>query len=444
MEVTKISPIKKTLDKAVSYILNPQKAKYISSYACAPITADLEFELTLDENSRSGGVNKAYHIIQSFKPDEITPELAHEIGQQLLEKQLQGKYEYVLTTHVDKEHIHNHVIFCASSFMTHTKYNDCDKTYYQLREVSDALCVEHGLSVIPPTKNKGKSYHEWHMDQRGDSWKSHLKENIDSCIQTSRNFETFTASMQAQGYEIKYGKHLAFRAEKQQRFTRAKILGEAYTEENIKTRIAHNKELPVKKNKKINPSNQRMSLMVELDKNKKVLESKGYEQWAKNHNLKQGAKTLNLLQEYGVHSMEEWEAKKRGNQDAMTTCTSDIKAIKKELANTKIMLKQLTIYEDTKASIDKTPKNKRQTAEYESATLLFKSATKALKNAHMAPSKQLKAELCQQVQALQKRQQHLYKEHRQLKKMQRQYHIIEENLTQLLKPTSTKSLDRYL
>lgn len=440
--ITKIHPIKQTLYKAIGYILNPAKTQFISSYACAPETADLEFELTLDENSRSGGVNKAYHIIQSFKPDELTPELAHEIGQQLLEKQLQGKYEYVLTTHVDKDHIHNHVIFCASSFVTHTKYNDCDKTYYQLREASDTLCAEHGLSVIPPNKNKGKSYHEWQMDQLGESWKSQLKAVIDKCIQTSKDFEAFTTAIQAQGYEIKYGKHLAFRAEKQKRFTRAKTLGEAYTEENIKARITENCMLPVKKNKKINLTNQPLSVMVALDKNKKVLESKGYEQWAKIHNLKQGAKTLNLLEAYGIHSLAEWEEKKSNHQKAMNTCTNEIKRIEKELAHTKAMLKQLTIYEDTKASISKTPKNKRQTSEYQSATLLFQTAGNALKEAHMIPNKQMKAKLHQQVNKLQKKQQSLYKEHIALKQTQRKYRIIEQNLAQLLKPATTKSLER--
>ncbi|MBC1743471.1 relaxase/mobilization nuclease domain-containing protein [Listeria welshimeri] len=442
MAVTKISAIKKTLDKSITYILNPEKTKYVSSFACSPETADLEFELTLDENSRSGGVNKAYHIIQSFKPDEITPELAHEIGQQLLEKQLQGKYEYVLTTHVDKDHIHNHVIFCASSFVTHTKYNDCTKTYYQLREASDVLCAEHSLSVILPNQNKGKSYHEWQMDQLSESWKSQLKDVIDKCIQTSKDFEAFTTAIQAQGYEIKYGKHLAFRAEKQKRFTRAKTLGEAYTEENIKARIAENCKLSVKKNKKINPTSQQLSVMVTLDKNKKVLESKGYEQWAKINNLKQGAKTLNLLQEYSIHSLAEWEEKNIHHQEAMNTCTNELKTIEKELAHTKAMLKQLTIYEDTKASMSKTPKNKRQTSEYQSATLLFKTASNALKEARMTPNKQVKAELDQQVQQLQKKQQQLYKEHTALKQTQRQYHIIEQNLAQLIKPATTKSLDR--
>lgn len=398
--------------------------------------------MTLQQNSRSGGTNKAYHIIQSFKPDEIIPELAHEVGKQLLEQHLQGKYEYILATHVDKKHIHNHIIFCASSFVTHTKYNDCTKTYFQLREASDALCVEQGLSVIPPNENKGKSYHEWQMDQQDHSWKSQLKLTIDQCIQTSKDFETFIASMQAQNYEIKYGKYLSFRAEKQKRFTRAKTLGEDYTEESIKFRIAQNKELPVKKNKKINPTNEPLSVMVALDKNKKVLESKGYEQWAKIHNLKHGAKTLNLLQANDIHSITEWKAKKISHQESMNKCTSDIKKIEKELAHKQRILKQLTIYENTKARISKTQKNKRQTSEYESANLLHQTASKILKEAHVTPSKQIKAELRQQVQVIQKKQQHLYKKHKRLKQTQKQFHIIEQNLTQLLNPTTSKSVDR--
>ncbi|MBC1557362.1 relaxase/mobilization nuclease domain-containing protein [Listeria booriae] len=444
MAITKIWSIKKTLDKAMKYILDPIKAKYVYSYACAPETADLEFELTLDQNSRSGGINRAYHIIQSFKPEETSPEQAHEIGKQLLEQHLQGKYEYILTTHIDKEHIHNHVIFCASSFMDHKKYNDCTKTYYQLREASDVLCIEHGLSVIPPNQNKGKSHYEWQMDQQGNSWKTQLRTAIDMCIKSSKAFEDFASQMKTQGYEIKYGKHIAFRAEKQKRFTRAMQLGENYTEENIKLRIAQKDKLPIKKAKKINLKNEPFSVMVALENNKKVIESKGYEHWAKLHNLKQGSKTLNLLQTYNIHSMEEWEAKKSSHKKAMNAWTSDVKAIEKKLANTKAILKQLTMYEDTKASISKTPKNKRQTAEYESATILFKSATKALKNANMTPSTQKKAELQQQVQVLQKKQQDLYKEHKVLKQTQREYYIIEQNLIQLLHPTTTKSLDRDL
>ncbi|MBC1649274.1 relaxase/mobilization nuclease domain-containing protein [Listeria booriae] len=442
MAVTKIWSIKKTLDKAMKYILDPIKAKYVYSYACVPETADLEFELTLDQNSRSGGINKAYHIIQSFKPEETSPEQAHEIGKQLLEQHLQGKYEYILTTHIDKEHIHNHVIFCASSFVDHKKYNDCTKTYYQLREASDVLCVEHGLSVIPPNQNKGKSHYEWQMDQQGTSWKTQLKTAIDMCIKSSGTFEDFTSKMQTQGYEIKYGKHIAFRAEKQKRFTRAMQLGENYTEENIKLRIAQKDRLPIKKAKKISMKNEPLSVMAALKNNKKVIESKGYEHWAKLHNLKQNAKMVNLLKELGITSLEEWERKKISNQEMMNANVAGIKVIEKELANKQFILKQLDIYENTKGIYHSADKQILKSDKQESAIRLYKNAIKALKQANMKPSRQVKDELYRQVQFLENKRQELYKKHKECKETQKQERIIEQNLTQVFKLNHTKTPNR--
>ncbi|EAD7872236.1 hypothetical protein AB757_15090 [Listeria monocytogenes] len=442
MAVTKIWSIRETLYLAIQYILNPNKAIFVSSHACAPETADLEFALTLEQNSRSGGTNKAFHIIQSFKPVETTPEQAHEIGKLLLEQHLEGKYEYVLTTHIDKSHIHNHVIFNASSYVDHKKYNDCKKSYYQLRDASDILCAEHNLSVIPPTKNKGLSHYEWQKRKEGTSWKQSLQKAIDTAIHSTNSYEDFLTNLTLLGYEIKHGKHIAFRAKNQERFTRGKSLGEEYTEEKIKERIILKEQLPVKRRKKISPTNQPLSIMIELDKNKKAIENKGYEHWAKIHNLKQGAKTFSLLQEYGIHSLEEWEKTKTNHQEAMSSCTSEIKTIEKELAHARAILKQLAIYEDTKASMSKTPKNNRKTPEYKTANLLFKTARDALEDADITPSKKIKAELYQQVQQLRKKQQDLYKNYKSLKQAQKQYHIIEQNLRQLLKTTTTKPLDR--
>ncbi|CUL14995.1 hypothetical protein EZ544_01355 [Listeria monocytogenes] len=442
MAITKIWSIKKTLDKAMKYILDPIKAKYVYSYACAPETVDLEFELTLDQNSRSGGINKAYHIIQSFKPEETSPEQAHEIGKQLLEQHLQGKYEYILTTHIDKEHIHNHVIFCASSFMDHKKYNDCTKTYYQLREASDVLCVEHGLSVIPPNQNKGKSHYEWQMDQQGNSWKTQLRTTIDMCIKSSKTFEDFASQMKTQGYEIKYGKHIAFRAEKQKRFTRAMQLGENYTEENIKLRIVQKDTQPIKKAKKINLKNEPLSIMIALENNKKVIESKGYEHWAKLHNLKQNAKMVNLLKELGITSLEEWEQKKISNQEIMNANISEMKAVEKKLANTQFILKQLIIYEDTKGIYHSADKQILNFKEQEPTIRLYKTAIKALKQANMKPSRQVKDEIYRQVQFLENKRQELYKKHKECKKVQKQDQIIEQNLMQVFKLNRTKNADR--
>ncbi|EAA0142480.1 TPA_asm: relaxase/mobilization nuclease domain-containing protein [Listeria monocytogenes] len=437
MAVTKIWSIKKTLDKAMKYVLDPIKAKYVYSYACAPETADLEFELTLDKNSRSGGINKAYHIIQSFKPEETSPEQAHQIGKQLLEQHLQGKYEYILTTHIDKEHIHNHVIFCASSFVDYKKYNDCTKTYYQLREASDVLCVENGLSVIPPNQNKGKSHYEWQMDQQGNSWKTKLRTAIDMSIKGSETFDDFTNKMQAQGYEIKFGKHIAFRAEKQKRFTRVMQLGENYTEENIKLRITQKDRLAIKIDKKINLS-EPLSVMVALKNNKKVIESKGYEHWAKLHNLKQSAKTVNLLKELDISSIEEWEQKKISNQEIMNANMAEIKVIEKELANKKFILKQLIIYEDTKEIYHSADKQMLNSNEHR----LYKTAVKAIKQANIKPSKQMKYKLHREVQALQNRREELYEKHKECKKTQKQDRIIEQNLTQVFKLNHTKNANR--
>ncbi|RKA27977.1 hypothetical protein DYZ85_00759 [Listeria monocytogenes] len=442
MAVTKIWSIRETLYLAIQYILNPNKAIFVTSHACAPETADLEFALTLEQNSRSGGTNKAFHIIQSFKPEETTPEQAHEIGKQLLEQHLKGKFEYVLTTHIDKSHIHNHVIFNASSYVDHKKYNDCKKTYYQLREASDTLCAEHSLSVIAPTKNKGITHYEWQMKKEGSSWKQELQKAIDNCIQSTSSYEDFLTKLTLIGYEIKHGKHIAFRAKNQERFTRGKRLSDDYTEENIKQRIAQKDKFLTKNRKKISSNNQRLSIMVELDKNKKAMENKGYEHWAKIHNLKQGAKTFSFLQEYGIHSLEEWEKTKTNHQEAMSSCTSEIKTVEKELARARAILKQLAIYEDTKASMSKTPKNKRQMPEYKTDNLLFRTASDALEDADITPSKKIKAELYQQVQQLRKKQQDLYKNYKSLKQTQKQYHIIEQNLRQLLKTTTTKSFDR--
>ncbi|HFK6936571.1 TPA: relaxase/mobilization nuclease domain-containing protein [Listeria monocytogenes] len=442
MAITKIRTIKQTLYLAIQYIINPAKAALISSHACAPQTADLEFALTLQQNSRSGGTNKAYHLIQSFKPEEVSPTQAHEIGQQLLEQHLQGKYEYVLTTHVDKNHIHNHVVFCASSFIDHKKYNDCKQSYYQLRETSDKLCAEHHLSVIPPNENKGKSYYEWKMDQQGKSWKTELRQAIDKAVAVSTSYEAFLMQMQKQGYEIKHGKQIAFRAESQQRFTRAKTLGEAYCEATIQQRLTQKTVLPVKTSKKINSTNQPFSVMVALDKNKKAIESKDYEQWAKIHNLKQGARTVQLLSQYGIHSLEAWEKEKAIHQEKLQTVYVEINVVERELAHKQFILKQLTIHADSESSLSKTPKNKRQTSEYETVTLLHQTARKALQEAHITPNKQTRTELYQQVYLLQKKQQYLYKEHKQLKQTQKKYHIIEQNLAQILRTDTSKKQDK--
>ena len=239
MAVTKIHPIKSTLKKALDYIENPAKTDekmLVSSFACSYETADIEFELLLSQAMQKGN-NLAHHLIQSFAPGETTPEQAHEIGRQLADEVLQGKYPYVLTTHIDKGHVHNHIIFCAVDMVNQRKYVSNRQSYAYIRRTSDRLCKEHGLSVVKPGKDKGKTYAEWDAQKKGKSWKAKLKIAIDAAIPQAKDFDGFLRLMETQGYEVKQGKFISFRAPGQERFTRCKTLGEDYTEERIKERI---------------------------------------------------------------------------------------------------------------------------------------------------------------------------------------------------------------
>ena len=170
----------------------------------------------------------ARHLIQSFDVGEVTPKQAHEIGKQFADEWLKGKYEYVIATHIDKGHCHNHIIFNAVNYVDFHAYRSNKQTYRQMRQLSDEICKEHGLSVIPPSQSKGMSYKEYTEAKRGTSWKQKLKQTIDRCVITAKDYDEFLKMMQDAGYEIKTGKYISFRAEGQERFTRAKTIGENY------------------------------------------------------------------------------------------------------------------------------------------------------------------------------------------------------------------------
>ena len=221
MAVTKIKPIKSTLSKALDYIQNPDKTDgkmLVSSFGCSYETADIEFGFTLAQAIEKGN-NLAHHLIQSFEPGEVDYEKAHEIGKQLADAVTKGQHEYVLTTHIDKGHIHNHIIFCAVNFVDYHKYNSNKRSYYGIRNMSDRLCRENGLSVVVPGKgSKGKSYAEYHAEKVGTSWKGKLKITVDTLITQVASFEELLQRLQAAGYEIKPGKYISCRAPGQERF----------------------------------------------------------------------------------------------------------------------------------------------------------------------------------------------------------------------------------
>ena len=240
MAVTKTHPIKSTLKAAIDYICNPDKTDgrlLVSSFGCTAETADIEFAWTR-RHAIDKGTNLGRHLIQAFEPGEVTPEEAHRIGMELAREVLGGKYEFVLTTHIDRDHVHNHLIFNAVSFQDHKHYHSNKRSYHFIRRTSDRICKEHGLSVIVPGRDKGKSYIEHQAEQNGTSYKAKLRAAIDRLLPGCSDLEDLLRRLQREGYELKRGKYISARAPGQERFTRLKTLGADYAEEALTARIA--------------------------------------------------------------------------------------------------------------------------------------------------------------------------------------------------------------
>lgn len=440
MAVTKIKAIRGTLSKAIAYILNPEKTDeklLVSSYGCASETAAREFEWTR-KIAEQKGMNPvriiARHVIQSFEIGEVTPELAHEIGKQFADEILGGKYEYVLTTHIDKDHVHNHLIFNAVDFVDYHAYKSYKRIYYDMREVSDRLCKENGLSVIPPSQNKGMGYKEYTEAKRGTSWKQKLKQTIDRLVITAKDYDDFLRLMQEAGYEIKTGKYISFRAEGQERFTRSKTIGENYTEERIKERIAG--RTPRRSQRQTTPKG--ISLIGDIQERIRLIDSKGYEYKAKLTILKEAARTLNYLTENNLLQYADLEKKVEDVHGSYDRTGKELKVVEARLRKVQPLIKNISNYQQLKPVYDAFQKAKDKPgfkARHEAELVIFEAARStllAMQGDEKLPSlKTLQAEQ----QRLLEEQQRLYDERAKLKKEVKQIETIKSNVDTFLAPS---------
>ena len=440
MAVTKIKAIRGTLSKAIAYILNPEKTDeklLVSSYGCASETAAREFEWTR-KLAEQKGMNPvriiARHVIQSFEIGEVTPELAHEIGKQFADEILGGKYEYVLTTHIDKDHVHNHLIFNAVDFVDYHAYKSYKRIYYDMREVSDRLCKENGLSVIPPSQNKGMGYKEYTEAKRGTSWKQKLKQTIDRLVITAKDYDDFLRLMQEAGYEIKTGKYISFRAEGQERFTRSKTIGENYTEERIKERIAG--RTPRRSQRQTTPKG--ISLIGDIQERIRLIDSKGYEHKAKLTILKEAARTLSYLTENNLLQYADLEKKVEDVHSSYDRTGKELKVVEARLREVQPLIKNISNYQRLKPVYDAFQKAKDKPgfkAKHEAELVIFEAARStllAMQDDEKLPSlKTLQAEQ----QRLLEEQQRLYDERAKLKKEARMIDTMKANVDIFLKPS---------
>lgn len=385
MAITKIHPIKSTLNLAIDYISKDEKTNdqiLVSGFMCNPITAHTSFLKTREANNVQGTV-LAQHLIQSFFPGETDAETAHRIGQELCEKHLKNEYEYVISTHLDRGHIHNHIIFNHVNMVTGKCYRANYKTYHQIRTRSDELCRENKLSVIDPYyesykrkyKIKGKSWYEYQHAQRGTSWKSKLQFDIDRILKQAQNWEDFLKRMNELGYEIKHGKHIAFRHKDKQRFTRTKTIGDDYTEERLKERLqdsVQNHRPSIK---------QRVGKVIDIRNNEKIKSSKGYEFWANKHNLKTMADSVIAIRQLGINSKQELEEHIQKIADERQGLLDEIKDIEsnmEKLSETMEQVETIREYREHYKYHKANPNDESFAREYSAELKLYTVASKAI------------------------------------------------------------------
>jgi DNA-binding transcriptional regulator YiaG len=436
MAYIKIFPIKVTDKKALNYITNPDKTDeklLVSSFGCSSETADLEFAMTREIAKKNGmdkGNNLAFHLIQSFKPGEVDAETAHRLGQQFADEVLKGKYEYVISTHVDKNHIHNHIIFNAASFVDHHKYVSNKRSYHKICRISNHICQENGLTTSMPTEEKGKSYKENMEYHRGTSWKAKLRVAVDKAIWSSINYDEFLQKMQLAGYEVRLGKHLSFRAPEQKNFTYMKSLGSYYTEETVRARLEKNRY----KTKAPKHLSREARLYINISTYITTSNREGFERWAKLNNLKEAARTFNYLSENNLLNYEDFQQHISDVTDSVKAVDQRIEEIRTKLDTQKLIQKHCDSYRLCRKVIEdcisaKNPKSYRtkHQAEYQ----LHDSLKKELQDLGVTkiPSSE---KIQKKIENLESEQAATIQEKQELQQKQKNLKIIQQNFAALL------------
>ena len=397
MAVTKIIPIhankaksiRQYLKERTDYILNGDKTdngEFVSSYGCDPYMADAEFALSKRQYfHKTGRTQKsdiiAYHFRQSFKPGEITPEEANKIGYEFASRLLKGKHAFIVATHVDKHHIHNHIIWNSVTMDCTRKYRNPIGSFRFIRRLSDLICVEHNLSTIINPSKENRSYNKWKNFVKKATNRDYIRADMDEILKAKpKTFDEFLASLSSMGYEIKQGKNISIKRPDQKKFVRLSSLGEEYSEDVLKLIIKGSK---AHKPQKDNPAKEEPSLLIDVQKKMAEGKGKGYEKFAESFNLKQMSKTVLFVQEHGYNSYEALSAdveKMKTRVDELQSVIDksnhrmdEIKELKNQIITYAKHSKVYAEYKAKKFSKQYYEEHKTEIEEYKSAKKYFDS-----------------------------------------------------------------------
>ena len=306
--------VAEALGRVTDYVENPEKTNggdLVTAYQCNPSIADQEFLFSKRQYAVITGRERkdndviAYHLRQSFKPGEITPELANKIGHDLAMSLTKGKHAFIVCTHVDKHHIHSHIVFNSTALDYTRKFRNFWRSSFAIRRISDMLCLENGLSVIAEPKPSRGSYGTWLGEDKPPTVRGQLEGMIDTALgHGCKDFDSFLAAMKAAGAEVKRGKHLAFKIPNGKRFVRCDSLGDDYTGAAIMERISGKRIIAPRVKAAVQS---KPNLLIDIQTKMQKINSPGFARWAKTYNLKEIARTLIYLEEKGLTDFGELE-----------------------------------------------------------------------------------------------------------------------------------------
>ena len=358
MHVNKGKSLAQSLGDRTDYAKNPEKTdkgELVTGYQCDPMTVDEEFLLSKRQYEQITGRRQrheviAYQIRQSFKPGEITPEEANRLGQELALRFTKGKYAFIVATHTDRAHVHNHIVFNSTSIDGTRKFKNFWLSSIALQRVSDLVCLENGLSVITP-----KPYRE--RTKRTDyprrvKNRDVLCEDIDAVLQKKpESFEAFLQELRALDYEIKYGKHISVKGKNQARFIRLPSLEEGYTEADLRAHFLGQQEHKPREKRNYHTDVRPFNLVIDIQ-SKLQNKGAGYQRWASVYNLKQMSKTLLFLRDHKIESMEQLDQLVRQQTAKRDALLSSIQQSEKRLAEIGTLKKHIINYSKTRATYE--------------------------------------------------------------------------------------------
>ena len=392
LHVGKGRSINTAISDIIDYVENPEKTdkgQLVSSYGCNSKIADAEFalmkKLYIQKTGRVRGADDviAYHLRQSFVPGEITPEEANRMGRELAMRFTKGKNAFIVCTHIDKAHIHNHIIISAVNLDCDRKFRNFWGSTKALRRINDTLCIENGYSIVENPKRHGKSYNKWLGDQAGLSHRDRLCYVIDEALkQKPESFDALLDLLRQAGYAIKGNPaNPSLRGGDQKRFVRMDTLGPGYTPAELKAVIAGERQhTPKQRKAKAQKKPQRTNQLL-IDIQEKLAQGKGagYANWAKKFNLKQMAQTVAYLQDHGLMDYAELTAKADAASARYHELSDKITAAEKRMAEIAVLRTQIINYvktRDTYVAYRKAGYSKKFRAEHEADILLHQAAKK--------------------------------------------------------------------